>query len=179
MEEKKVVKKNRYGLKIIYWIITIVGVAFIVASSVRIGEKLAKDSCNCNSNCSSEELTNASKDKYEFNYHDGGAPGNTYEGSIDLKTGEANITVTGHCTSYECVNSGNTTTSSKNYEGKFDVNTLNKIISYLEKNDYPDNSEKVFKIVEEQNTFMTSLITILENQDILTPSQEKLDSLLK
>ena len=166
-------EKKKHG--IVYWLIVIVGVSFIVASSVRIGEKLSEDNCNCGSNNSSEELKQASKDKYEFDYHDGGAPGTSYKGSIDLKTGEANITKTGHCTSKECVYSGNMTTESVNYQGKFDVQTLNKIITYLEKNDYPDSSEKVLKIAEDQNSFISAIINILE----MLPSQEKLDELVK
>ena len=134
MEENKECKcscKCKKG--VIYWLVVILGVGFIFWASIKLGNTLANEKCDCPTCETEEQIKTASKDRYEFNFYDGAIPGGKYTGFIDLKTGLVKVTyeqgcsVPGTCTNLE----------PDVVEGNISNATLNKIIDYLEKVNYP------------------------------------------
>ena len=177
MEEKKC-KCCCTGKGFVYWFVIIIGVGFIVFASISLGNKIADNNCKC-PNCDSEEkIKNASQSRYEFDFYDGGIPGNTFKGFIDLKNGSTKIVVTKGCS----IPNACEEMDDEVLETTLTPSELNKVIDYLEKNNYP-NAKKVgdenFKADEKTVGFINALRLLVIGSNNTKLGNESLDNLLK
>ena len=162
----------------VYWFVIIVGVGFIVFASISLGNKISDNNCNCPKCDTEEKIKNASQDRYEFDFYDGGIPGNTIKGFIDLKNGNTKMVITKECSIPNTCEK----VEDEVLETTLSSTELNKVIDYLEKYKYP-NAKKVgeenFKADEKTVEFIYSLRTIILGSNNIKSGNEGLDNLLK
>ena len=180
MEEKKECKCKCINYKkIIYWVIVVVGVSFIVYTSIGIGNRLVSNNCDCPSNNSEDKIKDAEKERYEFDFYDGGIPGSTYIGFINLKNGYVKISKEQKCS----VKGGCVKSNAEIIEGSLTVTELNKVITYLEKINYKELkssiSDENTDNKQEMTNFINYVIWAVEGKKNTSLANDGLDSLIK
>lgn len=163
MEENK--KGNSF-------LVTFFAALLVGALGIVIGYNINSKTTNTSKkSCDSEEkLEKASKDSYSFDFYDGTIPGRHYKGNIDLKTGEAKVTILGSCSALDCKD-----VEPDEYEGKLTTKDLNKLIKYLEDKKYPSVTE----IKNEEDKVVLNIADYIKNKIEANDNNEIADDKLK